>query len=497
MKPNQRMMRRRPCRRRAAAILVWFALLLPLLLGMIGLVIDAGLLMASHRHLQNSVDAAAMAGASDLLSGLSESEAMGTARLFVTFHHGLADAEVSVYSPPANGPYAGQAGYVEVIAEHETQTIFMQLLNGAHKVRRAKARAVAGAEMNDIIDGIIALDPRTGPPGLAVTGNAQLSSTGRIIVNSENGGADQDGNPVHQGQPGFAAFVSPFALVKADEVYLVGGANRADRFESFESGGSFPLNTHQLPVPDPLRHLPTPTIANGVVDVRRGSPVVTADSIQLNNSADASESPNYIETNEVTGEQTLVLHPGIYTSIDVTGGKVRFQPGIYVMAASRDARYSVRILGGEIHAHGIMFYNTREDYDPVSGFPDASDGNRLPDSEGEDSGQIRINASLGFSAIDTLTYSYGNASSLISQFNGMLIYQRRRNIATVQIQGFTQNTTLSGAVYAKWANLKMPAGGIIYSQIVVGRVSVPGHGNLLVKHDQNDLAQSLDVFLVE
>lgn len=483
--------------RRPAAILVWFALLLPLLLGMIGLVIDAGLLMSSHRHLQNSVDAGAMAGANDLLLGFSESEAIATARLFVTSHHELADADVDVFSPPVNGPYAGQAGYVEVIAEHQTKTVFIQLLNGIHKTRRAKARAVAGAELNDFIDGIIALDHRTGRPGLAVTGNAQLSSSGRIIVNSENGGVDQHGDPLDNGQPSFGAFVSPFASVKAEEVYLVGGTNRIDRFQNIESGGAFPLKTGQLPVPDPLRHLPTPTIANGVVDVRRGSPVVSADEIQLNNSSDDSDSPNYVETNETTGEQTLVLHPGIYSSIDITGGKVRFLPGIYALAASRDKQYSVRILSGEIEAQGIMFYNTREDYDPVNGLPDANDGNGSPDIEGEDSGQIRINAALGFSAIDTLQYGYGNASPLISQFNGMLIYQRRRSISTVQIQGFTQNQTLSGVVYAKWAELRAPAGGTIHSQIVVGRISVPGHGDLLVKHDSNDFVQSLDVFLVE
>ena len=484
-------------RQRAAAILVWFAILLPLLLGMIGLVIDAGLLMASHRHLQNSVDAAALAGAHDLLTGLSESEATATSRQFVTSLHDLSDATVTVSTPPVNGPYAGQAGYVEVIAEQESQAFFMPLLSGIHKSPRARARAVAGAEQNDVLDGIIALDPRTGPPGLSVTGNAELSSTGRVIVNSENGGIDENGNPLDEGQPGAAAFVSPFAGVRAEEVYLVGGANRVDRFQNIEPGGAFPLKTGQLPLPDPLRHLPTPTIGNGVLDVRRGSPVVTKDGIQLNNASDHSDSPNYVETNESTGDQTLVLHPGVYSSIDITGGKVRFQPGIYVLAADREQPYSLRILAGDIEAQGIMFYNTREGYDATGGFPDALDGERPGEADGEDVGRIRIDASLGFSAIDTRQHDYGDASSLISAFNGMLFYQRRRNTATMQIQGFSQDKTINGAIYAKWATLRMPAGGTINSQIVVGRVSVPGHGQLLVKHDSHDFLQSKDVFLVE
>lgn len=488
---------KRERRLRAAAILVWFALLLPLLLGITGLVIDAGLLMASHRHLQNSVDAAAMAGASDLLNGLTESEAIVTANQFVTSHHGLRDAKVEVYSPPTSGPYAGEAGFVEVIAESETPTIFIQLLNGMHQVRAAKARAVAGAEFNDILDGIIALDHRPGSPGLAVTGNAQLSASGRIIVNSENGGVDQNGQPLGNGQSGFAAFVSPFALVQAQEVYVVGGVNRVDRFQNIEPGGPQPLKTGQLPVPDPLEHLPVPTIANGVTNVRRGSPKATPGGFQLNNEADDSTSPNYIETEEATGEQVLVLNPGIYESIDITGGKVRFRPGIYVMASSRETTYSVKILDGQIEAQGIMFYNTRDDYDPVNGRPDAFDGSSPPASEGKDWGQIRINAALGFSAINSLQYDYGDASPLISQFDGMLIYQRRRSSATVQIQGFTEEKSVNGVIYAKWGTLRMPAGGIVHSQIVVGSLSVPGHGNLFVKHDTHDLAQSLQVYLVE
>ena len=450
--------------------------------------------MAAHRHLQNSVDAAAMAGASDLSNGLTEFEAVFTAEQFVKSHHDLANAKVDVFAPPTDGPYAGEDGYVEVIAEYETPTIFIQML-GDRKSRTAKARAVAGAELNDILDGIIALDHRTGAPGLAVTGNAQLSSSGRIIVNSENGGVDEHGDPVSN-QPGFAAFVSPFAAVKADEVYVVGGVNRADRFQSID-GGPGKLRTGELPVPDPLRHLPVPTTANGVLNVNRGAPVATFAELQLNNSNDDSNRPNYIETDDTTGGQVLVLHPGIYSSINITGGRVRFRPGIYAIAASREAPYGVQILDGEIEANGIMFYNTREGYDPGTGHPDAFDGSGLPEADGANTGQIRINAALGFSGIDTLQHDYGEASPSISQYNGMLIFQRRRNIATIQIQGFSTNKTTKGAIYAKWARLRIPAGGTLNSQIVVGAISVPGHGNLFVQHESQDKVQSLAVFLVE
>lgn len=481
--------------RRAGAILVWFALLLPLLLGITGLVVDAGLLMASHRHLQNSVDAASMAAAKDLANNLSEAEARVTAETFVLMHHDLGNAEIEINIPPLSGPYTGEEGYVEVIAEYETPTIFMQALDSTRTTRAATARAVAGAENVEILDGMLALDPRPSP-GLTVTGNAQLSSSGRIIVNSEGGGFGSDGQRLANGGPSFGAFVSPFAGVKAQEVYLVGGVNNAGVIQNIDGSPDSPLKTGQLPVSDPLMNLPTPNIANGVVNIRRGSVVATATSMSLNNSSDTSVSANFIRT-EASGEQTMVLHPGIYESIDITGGKVSFRPGIYVMAARTTSTYSVRISDGEIEADGIMFYNTREGYDPLTGQPDASDGTFVPDVAGAEQGQIRINAALGFSGIDTLTHNYGELSLQISQFNGMFIYQRRSNPATIQIQGFTSENTFSGAVYAKWAKLRLPAGGVLNSQIVVGTISIPGHGDLHVKYDGEDLIQSLDVYLVE
>ena len=56
---------------RKGAILVWFALIFVVMLGMMGLVIDAGLLMAAQRQAQNAADAAALAAAHDLMLGRS------------------------------------------------------------------------------------------------------------------------------------------------------------------------------------------------------------------------------------------------------------------------------------------------------------------------------------------------------------------------------------------------------------------------------------------
>ena len=100
----------RPGRRRPGKILVMFALLLPALLGMTGLVIDGGLLMAAHRQAQNAADAAAMAAAMDKLRGKANATATATATTFVKDpqYNNLPNATLAINIPPTSGPYAGE-----------------------------------------------------------------------------------------------------------------------------------------------------------------------------------------------------------------------------------------------------------------------------------------------------------------------------------------------------------------------------------------------------
>ncbi len=473
------------------AILVWFILVLPLLLGMTGLVIDTGLLMANYRHVQNSVDAAALAGADALADGKSTGQAMELANAFITQHHELASADVEVLIPPLSGPYTGDESHVEVIATSETATLFIHLIPGAARARVAKARAVAGSEIVKTIDTVVALDPDA-RPGIAAVGNASLSVEGRIVVNSEGGGVDAEGNPV--AGTGTAAFVSPFGLVRAGEVHVVGGTNRPDRIENYTPGGPHPLKTGQLPSPDPLGRLPTPTVLNGVNPIRRGAPVATESAMELNNSADDSIAPN--EVIDVNGVETMVLRPGIYSSIQIDGGNVRFEPGIYVLAASPTTANSLQILGGNVEAEGIMFYNTTDEYDPATGYPDLSDGDQRP-TQSNTYGQILLLADIGFKGIDTSKYNYSNAPAAISAFDGMLIYQRRHHATPIQFLGHVADGDLVGAVYAKWAPFLMTADGVFHSQFVVGSLRIPGHGNLTIKYNAKEAVGAMGIFLVE
>src|SRR5207302_10170033 len=89
----------RATQKRSGKILVLFALLLPVLLGMTGLVIDGGMVLAAHRQARNAADAAALAAAKDLLSGKSLATAQATAKTSVQSYNSLAKATVTPNDP--------------------------------------------------------------------------------------------------------------------------------------------------------------------------------------------------------------------------------------------------------------------------------------------------------------------------------------------------------------------------------------------------------------
>src|SRR5437660_5942554 len=123
----------RSSQRRSAKTLAMFALLLPVLLGLVGLVIDGGLVLANMRVLQNAADAAAMAGATDLMNlykqpATASSTATATATAYVQQYNGLSSASVTVNIPPQQGTYAGNSSYIEVIVTNTVNTWFIQVL---------------------------------------------------------------------------------------------------------------------------------------------------------------------------------------------------------------------------------------------------------------------------------------------------------------------------------------------------------------------------------
>lgn len=480
---------------RRGAILIWFAISLTMLMGMLGLVVDSGYMMASHRHLQGAVDAAALAAAHDLLLDKTERDASVSAMDYLQLRNGVAAAFGTVNIPPSDGVHAGDNNYVEVVALQSISTYFIHLLPGTDQRQTIQCRAVAGFEANRIEDGILLLDPHA-RPGLSVTGNARITVNGRIAINSEGGGVDETGERI-EGSTGFGAFASRFGQIAAKNVSVVGGVNAPERFANYRQGGRNPLKARQPPVSDPLVTLPTPSIQNGVVDVDRGGPSSTSYGVDLNNPNDDSDAPNYTYVDELTGDEVLVLNPGIYTSITIAAGRVDFEPGIYVLRPEPGESFTLYITGGDVRANGVMFYNTGHDYDPVSGDPDKTDALLDRPTSNSQFGEIRFDATMEYAPIDTSLYDYGNASAGMESFNGMFLYQRRSNTQQIQIQGHRGESSLSGTVYAPSARIRMPAQGTYHTQFIVGSMQLPGHADVNLQIDPAKSVSPTKVYLVE
>ncbi len=448
---------------RPGKTLVMFALLLPLLLGMVGLAIDSGLLLATYRQTQNAADTAALAAAMDLIQGRSAATATTTATNYVQTYNNMSSATITVNNPPVSGPHTGSSAYVEAIVSYPYKTSFIQLL-GVNQNQAVTARAVAGFENVTSGAGLVTLlpNPQAGQ-GLTVSGGAILSVDGGIIVNSTGKGYDQNGNPVNFSNPqGPASSVSNNSALYATSINVSGGVGNGTQSSYMPyppgSTGPSPLTAGTgVDVPDPLINLPVPTTTSPGL-----FPVVNT---------------NYGSVSVGNG-QTITLNPGLYSNIKITGGTVTLNPGIYVLEGG--ATNALDITGGTVTGNGVMFYNTASNYDPASGTDTGTGSSKF--------GGINISsAGVTFSPI----------SDPSSPYNGMTIFQDRANTSTISIQGGSSGAQITGTTYAANANLAISGSGNWNSQFVVGSMNISGQGTLTLNYAGQNLGMAPEVFLVE
>jgi hypothetical protein len=512
-------------RRRSGNITVLFVLVVPVLVGLMGLVVDGGLVMAAQRQAQNAADAAAMAAAMDKFRGTNDATALATAQSFLASNgvsgvtlilNGGATNAINIppQDPSSTGsPFKGKANYVEVIVTRHVTTLFIQVL-GVNPNQQVTARAVAGFEAVGAGEGAMLLDPTTAP-GLDVSANAssnnfvRLIVNGDITVNSQGGGVDQYGNPVTSSLNADAVktkgTTQPVPDIVAATLLVAGGVTNIDNIRPYDPAFSpnfYDPNNIDRPVvarapiaPDPLQTLATPTTATGV-DPRfpdaNGNYQTTPQSVQVGNN------------------QTATLQPGIYTSIKVTGGTVTFNPGIYVVGIGLSGGgNAIDINGGTVTGTGVMFYNTggsynastgtwgSNGYNPTNGGADTGDGGTAPPKNpGVNLGGINVNGNLNGSATVNLT-PYSNANNANDPFNGLLLYQRRWNNSTAAIGGNSSNTAFSGTLYAKWANFQLSGSGNFNAQFIVGSMAITGQATVTINATGKKQGRANLVFLVE
>lgn len=497
------------CRR--GAIVVFLAVVLIVLIGLLGLVIDGGFLLARYRQVQNAADTAALAYAMDRLVGKPDTDAVTTANDFVRVHNGMTNADLlvldqNVHEPPITGPYAGKDLYVEVEVTAPINTLFIQVL-GLNRTHQVTARAVATwGELLTAGEGAIVLDPRPSQaPGFNVAGGGTIRVQGGIFDNNEGGGVDENGNPVNANNRVAASGGQPNSEtgIYTTSFRVVGGVDNPEQFKNYDTGINVPNILHAgiLPIPDPLASLETPYVGNGVQ-----YPAPTGDgtwgNVDVTNNNYSGPAQFEVDTDGDGITDLIQMQPGVYKSISITGGNVKLIPGIYVISAGNTK--ALKINGGTVDARGIMFYNTGANYDPLSGEPDASDpfdpgGVFPPPGQPETQyGDVTLNAGMVFHPIDTTNAEFTPYYPPgIEAFDGMLFYQRRRNPMAVEIQGNSAAGALAGTIYGKWALFKISGQGTYDAQFIVGSMTITGTGNVTFTYAGQGRGKAPAIFLVE
>ena len=482
--------------KRHGKVLALVAVSLTAIFGMLGLVIDSAILIAEHRHCQNAADAASVAAACALAEGGTVSQASTRAEEFVISFNELPDAEVTVNCPPTSGAYAGQTDFVEVIVSAPVSTFFSLAL-GDNSSATVRTVSVAGVEAVPNNQSLVVLDPSPEPlsvlsvvPGIvaipAILGGLEVEGLGRLIVdgavavNCEWGGVDENGESAAVGPgPPYAVAGTPLlgtSKLLAEDVKVTGGVDSVATVKHVDLSEPSPLRANQSPIADPYADLPVP--------------VVSVDPINIDTTLRGSVT---VATLPILPK--VVLQPGIYDWIYIISGRVRFEPGIYIIRSTNPLTdVSLLVTGGQIEAEGVMFYFTDASaYDVVMGLPDALDGESEPAVPGVLNLVPSVVVVEGLSAM-----TWTGLDDSTSLFDGVLFFQRRHDrrpiVVVQQLSGGPH--TWSGSVYAKWGHLMLAGTGTMEINAVVGTMRAAAIGDIRITPSE-PLPPSFEVFLVE
>lgn len=132
-----------------------------------------------------------------------------------------------------------------------------------------------------------------------------------------------------------------------------------------------------------------------------------------------------------------------------------------------------------------MFYNTGTDIDVVTGLPDADDKDSLL--------PLPTNPSFGSITIAAPNLTFKGLDDPTSPFDGMLFYQRRRNVLPISLDG----GLFDGTVYGKWSHTSLLPGNH-KAQIVSSTATLTSIPLLVgLKLSPGRRAKAPQVYLVE
>lgn len=298
---------RRPLSTRSrehGAVAITLALSMVMLLGLAALVVDIGYAYEHRRHMQTAADAGALAGAAEIYRDRTGSvvSSASTATALNGYVDGNGKIVVTVYHPPANGPHADDARFVEVLVEDNVATFFAGILD--FDFLKVTARAVAGVGGSSG-DCVYALDPSM-ENALQTQSSAELNAGCGLVVNSRHARALR---------------AESSSKITGTSVSVTGGASLLSNAKVTPTA-----QTGDPPRPDPLASLPAPYVGGCTY------------------------------TGQVVIKKDTTLDPGVYCGGIVVkqSSVLTLNPGMYILKGGGLVLES----SSEIQGDGVTIYNT-------------------------------------------------------------------------------------------------------------------------------------------
>ena len=217
--------------------MVLFALMIPGIVALMGLIVDMGRLLAERRQLQATADASAWAAATEVLWG-SPGNAGAVAQWYAqqNGYGPTSDATVTVSQPPTSGAYVGQSEYVQVTVRRPLTLTLAQIVHPDPIT--IVVTATAGPSLGPAPYGVLALNTSSG--GIVLNGS--------VLVRNSSAASN------HQiSATGSGALTAGVLAAAHNGIATAGGGLVM---------GSKGTRSDAAVIPDPFKHLPEPPVPN-------------------------------------------------------------------------------------------------------------------------------------------------------------------------------------------------------------------------------------------
>lgn len=181
--------RRRLRADRRGAIIIMFAVMLPIIVGFVGIGVEIAFWFTQDRDVQSIADMAAVGGAYDKRNG-GNSASITTAATSEATRNGYSAASgytINVEHPPTAAGYTANNDAVEVTITRTIQSLFAGTILGKGKTVTVNATAIAEVQSGGDAC-VLSLD--TSGAGVTVSGNGNVTFDGcQVASNSSDAGA--------------------------------------------------------------------------------------------------------------------------------------------------------------------------------------------------------------------------------------------------------------------------------------------------------------------